>query len=87
MSVESNQVKKPDALDAKICWGPEQQGKNPLTDYIPPSSKLRVCPYIEQPYKTMLENKTLTLRMYNYIQASRLYFHETGECPFYVNDL
>jgi len=83
----NNQKKEKDPLDKYIWWGKEQDGKHPLRDFVPPPTNLRLSPLIEQPYRTILENKRMTLRLYNYIQAARLYFHDKGVYPFLMIDL
>jgi hypothetical protein len=80
--------RKPRAKKPVTWWGPEQDGKNPLKDYIPPSSDLRVSEPLEQAYKFMLSiPRHMTAKRYDMIQCARRYYHDKGECPFYLNDM
>jgi hypothetical protein len=65
-----------------VWWGPEQDGKDPMTEYIPPAARLRVNPAMEEAYKAMIDHPLgMTPKRYNMIQAARLYYNDHGECP------
>ena len=66
---------------ATVWWGPEQDGKDPMTEYIPPAARLRVNPMMEEAYKAMLNMGGMNPKRYNTIQAARLYYNDHGECP------
>jgi hypothetical protein len=68
-------------------WGPEQQGKDPARDYIPPAADLRVNPAFEQGYQFMLRHKRLTPKKYDLIQCARCHWDKYGEVPPGLNDL